>query len=90
MVVARRCKGGYLPEHVRRLAARRGNTRAIVAVGPSILVIAYHLLQRGTSYPDLGPEHFDRRDADRVRRRSVQRLASLGYTVSLAPRREVA
>lgn len=80
---AGRCKGGYLPEHFRRLAARRGKKRAIVAVGHSILVIAYHLLARGTSYHDLGPEHFDRRDADRVKRRSVQRLESLGYKVSL-------
>lgn len=87
---AGRCKGGYLPEHFRRLAARRGRKRAIVAVGHSILVIAYHLLARGTSYHDLGPEHFDRRDADRVKRRSVQRLESLGYKVSLERQEDAA
>jgi transposase len=87
---AGRCKGGYLPEQARRLTARRGKKRAIVAVGHTILVIAYHLLQRGTSYTDLGPEHFDRRDADRAKKRSVKRLEALGYKVSLEPKETAA
>jgi transposase len=87
---AGRCKGGSLPEHFRRLTARRGKKRAIVAVGHSMLVIAYHLLARGSSYQDLGPEHFDRRDADNVKRRSVKRLESLGYTVSLERQEDAA
>jgi transposase len=87
---AGRCKSGYLPEQFRRLAARRGQKRAIVAVGHSILVIAYHLLERGTAYADLGPDHFDLRDADHVKRRSVKRLEALGYEVTLKPTKEVA
>lgn len=87
---AGRCRSGYLPEQFRRLAARRGRKRAIVAVGHSILVIAYHLLNDGTHYKDLGPDHFDRRDADRVKKRSIQRLEALGYTVSLTDTKEVA
>ena len=87
---AGRCKRGYLPEQFRRLAARRGKKRAIVAVGHSILVIAYQLLARGTSYTDLGAEYFDRRDADRVKRRSIKRLEALGYEVTLKATKEVA
>jgi len=87
---AGRCKGGYLPEQFRRLAARRGRKRAIVAVGHSILVIAYHLLKDGSRYTDLGPEHSDRRDADRVKKRSIQRLEALGYKVSLTDTKEAA
>jgi transposase len=87
---AGRCKDGYLPEQARRLTARRGKKRAIVAVGHTILVIAYHLLARGTTYTDLGPEHFDRRDADRVKRRSINRLESLGYKVSLERQEDAA
>jgi transposase len=87
---AGRCRSGYLPAQFRRLAARRGRKRAIVAVGHSILVIAYHLLQHGTSYTGLGPEHFDRRDADRIKQRSIQRLEALGYTVSLTDSKEAA
>jgi transposase len=80
---AGRCKDGYLPTHFRRLSARRGRKRAIVAVGHSILVIAYHLLARGTTYTDLGALHLDARDADHVKRRAVQRLQALGYDVDL-------
>jgi transposase len=82
---AARKKGTYLAAQYRRLAARRGTSRAAIAVGHSILVIAYHLLRRGTVYRDLGPNYFDERDRAAVERRLVRRLESLGYTVSLQP-----
>lgn len=87
---AGRCKDGYLPAQFRRLAARRGRKRAIVAVGHTILVIAYQLLARGSSYDDLGARHFDTRDADRVKRRAVQRLEHLGFDVALTPKETAA
>jgi transposase len=87
---AGRCKDGYLPTQFRRLAARRGRTRAIVAVAHSILVIAYHLLARGTTYQDLGTAHLDTRDAERAKRRAIQRLEALGYDVELKPKPEAA
>lgn len=82
---AGRKKEGYLPALYRRLSARRGRKRAVVAVGHAILVIAYHLLTEGTLYEDLGGTYFDQRDRDAVRRRAVQRLEALGYTVDLKP-----
>jgi transposase len=82
---AARTKGTYLAAQYRRLAARRGKSRAAVAVGHTILVIAYHLLQRGTTYHDLGPNYFDQRDRQQVERRLVHRLHALGYRVTLAP-----
>lgn len=84
---AGRCKQGYLPALFRRLSARRGRKRAVVAVGHAILVIAYHLLSDGTRYEDLGGTYFDARDRDAVRRRAVQRLEALGYHVELKPAR---
>lgn len=75
--------GGYLPALFRRLAARRGQKRAIVAVGHSILVTCYYLLTRGGTYQDLGETHFDARDRQAVVRRSVRRLQALGYSVQL-------
>jgi transposase len=83
---ASHCKGGYLPAQFRRLAARRGKKRALVAVAHSIVVIAYHLLTRRTEFEDLGGLYFDERDRERVRRRAVQRLTGLGYDVTLTPR----
>jgi transposase len=73
----------YLGAQSRRLAARRGKKRAAIAVGHSILVIAYHLLTRGTDYQDLGANYFDDRDAAAVERRLVRRLEALGNTVTL-------
>jgi len=83
---AARTKGTYLAAQYRRLAARRGKSRAAVAVGHTILVIAYHLLRHGTDYHDLGPQYFDERDRRAVERRLVRRLESLGYRVALEPR----
>ena len=82
---AARKRGTYLAALYRRLAARRGKSRAAVAVGHAILVIAYHLLRRGTDYQDLGPFYFEERDRDAERRRLVHRLERLGFTVSLEP-----
>jgi transposase len=80
---ASKSKDAYLPALFRRLSARRGKKRAIVAVGHSILVTAYYLLTRGAIYQDLGETYFDERDRQNVIRRSVRRLQGLGYTVHL-------
>ena len=77
--------GTYLAAQYRRLAARRGKKKAAVALGHIILVIAYHLLQRGTDYKDLGPWYFEERDRDAEQRRLVHRLEHLGFKVSLEP-----
>lgn len=73
----------YLAAQYRRLKARRGSKRAAVAVAHSILVIAYHLIQRGTEYVDLGPDYFDKRQPQQLQRQLVKRLERLGFEVSL-------
>jgi hypothetical protein len=40
-----------------------------VAVAASILTAIYHMLKDGTMYQDLCPNHFDRRDNERQKRR---------------------
>jgi transposase len=82
---ASRARNTYLMALYRRLAARRGRKKALVAVGHTILVIAYHLLTRRTDYHDLGAQYFDTRDRLAVERRLVRRLEALGYRVSLDP-----
>lgn len=76
-------KHTYLSSQYRRLAARRGKKRALVAVGHTILVMIYHLLQNGTSYSELGADYFDRLDTDRLTRTLVRRLERLGHEVVL-------
>jgi len=82
---AGRTKGTYLAAQFRRLSARRGAKKAAVAVGHSILVIAYHLLRDGTVYQDLGDTYFDQRNRAQLERRLVQRLEALGNTVTVTP-----
>ncbi len=83
---AARTKDTYLATQYRRLAARRGAKRAVVAVAHTILVLVYVLLTREQeSYHDLGSHYFDERDRNVVQRRLVRRLEALGYTVSLEP-----
>lgn len=76
-------KDTYLSTQYRRLAARRGKKKAIVALEHTILVIAYHLIQRKEPYRELGGNYFDNRRPEATAKRLVTRLVQLGYTVSL-------
>jgi transposase len=76
-------KDTYLAAQAHRLTARRGKKRAIMAVAHSILVIAYHLIQRQEPYRELGGNYFDQRRPEAAAKRLVKRLERLGYQVSL-------
>lgn len=79
-------KAGYFRAQFRRLASKRGKERALVAVGHALLVVVYHVLKNGVEYTDLGPDYFDRREPERLRRYLVKRLQGLGYDVTLTAR----
>ena len=69
-----------------QIRGRRGPQRAAVAVGHSILVIAWHLLTNGEPYTDLGGDYFDRRRNSQARqRRLISQLEALGHKVTLEP-----
>src|SRR4051794_41433893 len=74
---AGRTKESYLGAQYRRLAARRGKKRALLAVGHSLLVIFYHMLKSDGEDKDLGGEDLDRLDPERLRRYLVKRLERL-------------
>jgi transposase len=76
-------KDSYLAAQYRRLAARRGKKRALLAVGHSILGIIYHMLKKDVEYKDLGAEYFDRLEPERLKRYLVKRLERLGYRITL-------
>jgi transposase len=82
---AARSRDTYLAAQFWRLARRIGKKKAAVAVGHSILVIAWHLLANDCDYADLGGDFFVRRDSDRARQRAVAQLQALGYRVTLEP-----
>ncbi len=80
---AARTKDTYLAAQYRRLAPRRGQKRAAVAVAHTILVIIYHLLRDGTTYRELGATYFDERDRQAVEHRLIRRLEALGNEVTI-------
>jgi transposase len=83
---AGRSKNTYLGAHYHRIRSRRGPGRAAVAVGHSILVIAWHLLSTGETFTDLGGDYFDkRRNNPAHQRRLVAQLEAMGHKVTLEP-----
>jgi transposase len=81
---AMRTKGTYFAAQYARIKGRHGHNKAIVAVAHSILVIAYHLLQRGEPYNELGGDYFiERQQKDAYQRRLVKQLERMGYDVTL-------
>jgi transposase len=83
--VASKTKDTYLAAQYRRIAARRGKKRALIAVGHSVPVIIDHVLTRRVPHRELGGRCFDERDREGVERRLVKRLELLGYSVSVQP-----
>lgn len=83
---AGRTKDTYLAAQYHQIRGRRGPQRAAVAVGHSILVIAWHLLSTGEPYNDLGGDYFDKRRNSAARQhRLVTQLEALGHKVTLEP-----
>jgi transposase len=83
---AARSKGTDPSAHYARLRGRRGPAKAAVAVGHSILVIAYHLISRDQAYSDLGADYFlNRQSKETYKNRLVRQLERMGHTVTLEP-----
>ena len=62
---ATRTKGTYFSARYKRLAARRGKKRALVAIAAEMLKVVYHMLKDGTAYKELGEDYIvtKRKDA---------------------------
>ncbi len=87
---ASRKNGSYFQAQFRRLSTRRGKKRALIAVGHSLLLVAYHILLRDEPHRELGGNYFDELARQRVENRLVRRLEGLGYRVTLEPVPKVA
>ena len=75
----------YLQAQFLRLKSRRGPKKAILAVAASMLTAAYHMLNHGVDYRDLGADHFYRRDKTKLANRLIRRLHDLGLEVDIRP-----
>jgi transposase len=82
---AGRTKDTALGARFRALTARRGKKRAAVAVGHSILLLAYHLLTAREPYDDLARRPPPARRGPTAAH-LVQQLQALGFDVTLTPK----
>jgi transposase len=83
---ASRTKGTYLNAQYHRIRGRRGPGKATMAVAHSVLVIAYHVLDQGVAYQELGEDYLQqRRSAEHYQRQLVRQLERLGHKVTLEP-----
>ena len=80
-----RVEGSALGARYPRVMRHRGHKKAVVAVAHAMLRMIYHLLAEGTTYREPGADYYDRRHAERVRRRAIQLLERQGYRVTLEP-----
>ena len=79
-------KDTYLRSLYYRLKARRGQARAALAVGRTILQMVYHMTQRQQPYYELGVNYLDSLDKAKIAKHLVKRLETLGFDVQAKPR----
>nr|WP_235849905.1 IS110 family transposase [Mycolicibacterium doricum] len=84
-MAAARAKGTYLSAKYRRIAARRGPMKALVAVEHSILTAMWNMLTNGEFYRDLGADYYTARQPTRTKAKAISQLETLGYRVTLEP-----
>ncbi len=80
-----RSKGTYLAARYRRIAARRGPIKAVVAIEHTILTAVWHMLRNGEVYIDPGADYYTRLDPQRARNKAIRQLQNLGYEVVITP-----
>lgn len=82
---AARSKNTYFSAKYKRIAARRGSMRAIVAVEHSMIIAAFNLLTNGDFYRDPGAHYYTARQPAKTKSRAIGQLEALGYRVTLEP-----
>lgn len=77
--------GTYFSAKYRRIAARRGPVKAIVALEHAMLIAIWNKLGTGALYCDPGDDFYTRLNPDRAKHRALDQLTKMGYSVTLAP-----
>lgn len=76
-----RTKKTYLGAKFRALAMRRGNKKAVIAIGRKVLVICYHVIKNKVPFNELGVDFLDKLEPERKVKYHTKRLEELGYHV---------
>jgi transposase len=80
---ATRKKGSYPGVLYRRIRARRGHQKAVVAVAHQILAVIHPMLRDNQPYEEPGVASYNQKRKPEITRRLVQRLERPGYQVTL-------
>lgn len=76
-------KNTYLAVKYRRLAARRGKMKAVVALEHTILTSVWNMITTGEVFTDLGADYYVRLDPEKAKKRAIRQLQTLGYEVTI-------
>jgi transposase len=78
-------KDSYYAVYYRRVAARRGRQRALVAVMHKLAIAIWHVLHDQVPHHDLGADYFTRRNPQRTMRQIIKQANAIGLTVRFDP-----
>lgn len=76
---AQKVKGSFFSAQYQRIAVRRGNNRATVAVAHSMLIAIYHMLKTGSLYRELGSEYYNQFNQEKKIQSYLKKLSALGW-----------
>ncbi|WP_110955915.1 IS110 family RNA-guided transposase [Anaerosinus massiliensis] len=76
---AQKTKGRFFSAQYQRIAARRGKSRAAVAVAHSILIAIYYILKAKVPYRELGSEYYNQFNREKKIQSYLKKLAALGW-----------
>ena len=74
----------FLAARFKRICARRGYGKALVAVQDSMVIAIWHILSTGELYHDLGGDYYARRKPQQQLQRKIRELQAAGYRVDVA------
>ena len=79
-----RDKTSFFYARYKKISARRGGKRALVAIAHSMLLSIYAMIKSKEPFRDLGSDYFYKVDKDKILKRNLQSLKNLGFSVTLA------
>jgi len=69
----------------RWIVSRRGPVKAVVAIEHAMLITVCNMLQTRETFNEPGGDFYSKRNPEKAKRRVVDQLRNLGYTVTLEP-----
>jgi transposase len=79
---ASRTKDTFLATRYKRIASRRGHTRALVAHERTMLTIIHTVLTTGQSYHDLGGDYYIKRRPGPIVAKAINQLRTAGINIT--------